>query len=129
MDMFDLATRSRARMLDFQRDGPIERGIMVHREAFIRIGAPSLAAAIDRAGIIVMDELGRFECDVPEFMSCVFAALDSSKPVIGVLKDESNPFLDAIRARHDVQVVRLERDSRDQVGIEFRSLLQRLSRR
>jgi len=123
MDMIDLATLRRARMVTFESGGRQGPGLTVHRGAFLEIGAPSLLAALECADVIVMDELGRFECGLVEFTNCVFAALNAPKPVVGVLKDESNPFLDEVRARRDVRVLRLDRDSRDEVGREFRSLL------
>ncbi len=135
MDIVDLATRARARMVTFHGDfregsdgwlrtpgrgGPTR---IVDRTVFLDIGVPAVRDAIESCDVIVMDELGRFEWDVPEFMRCVFAALDSPKPVVGVLKDESNPFLDEVRARQDVRVVRLCPGSRDQTGCDFRRLL------
>lgn len=123
MDMIDLATGRRARMLSVacvNGDGLV---FAVNPGAFLEIGVPSIVAALDMADVVVMDELGRFECEVPEFTSCVFAALDAAKPVVGVLKDETNPFLDMVRARHDVRVVNLRPESREEASREFRRLL------
>lgn len=123
MDMIDLATGRRARMLSVRYDGANGRCVMVDRGAFLEIGVPSVQAALDSADVIVMDELGRFECDVPEFVRCVFAALDAPKPVVGVLKDESNPFLDEVRTRRDTRIIRLDVASRVEAGRVFRGLL------
>jgi nucleoside-triphosphatase THEP1 len=77
-----------------------------------------------------MDELGRFELEAPLFLAAVTQALDSPVPVVGVLKAESNLFLDGIRARPDVKVVTLD-DSGAHAGARvafeaaFRDLLRR----
>jgi nucleoside-triphosphatase len=47
--------------------------------------------------IIVMDELGRFEREALIFQKKVFEILQKEIPVIGVIKAESNPFLNRVR--------------------------------
>ncbi|MEA4924520.1 MAG: nucleoside-triphosphatase [Syntrophomonadaceae bacterium] len=57
--------------------------------------------------LVLMDELGRIELKAPGFRQAVFDALDSQQLVLGVLKQESNAFLDAIRSRENVLVLDL----------------------
>ncbi len=72
-------------------------------------GVPAIRRALSEADIVVLDELGRFELEVPEFTDAVKDALDALL-VVGVLKDESNWFLDGVRERTD---------TRNQVGGKY----------
>jgi nucleoside-triphosphatase len=64
--------------------------------------------------LIVMDELGRFELEAEKFQKEVFSLLASEKIVIGVIKAESNPFLDKIRQRDDLKIYKLEEYNKQQ---------------
>ncbi|HHV63822.1 MAG TPA: hypothetical protein GXX46_01895 [Peptococcaceae bacterium] len=78
-------------------------------EPFRNIGVLALKQAAEQKQLILMDELGRFETKVPEFMQAVFQTLDNNLPVLGVIKKETNPFLDRIRARSDVDVIDIDK--------------------
>ncbi|RCW62204.1 MULTISPECIES: nucleoside-triphosphatase [Halanaerobium] len=70
---------------------------------------------LDQSGeIVVMDELGRFELKAEKFQKKVFSLLDSEKIVIGVIKNESNPFLDRIRQRDDLKIYELTASNQEQ---------------
>jgi len=104
MDLVDLGTGRRATLVSFPSPGRPE----VATGAFAEVGVPAVREALARAAIVVMDELGRFELAEPVFLAAVREALDSPVPVVGVLKAESNPFLDAIRARPDTAIIGLD---------------------
>jgi nucleoside-triphosphatase len=63
--------------------------------------------------IIIMDELGFFESNAFEFQSMVHHVLDLSVPVIGVIKDVNTTFLNSVRKRSDVSVLRVTESNRD----------------
>ena len=69
--------------------------------------------------IIVMDELGTMESGAHVFQGEVFRRLERGKPVLGVLKAASTPFLDAIRLRGDVRVIEVTRENRERVVDEL----------
>lgn len=50
-----------------------------------------------KSNIILMDELGRLERNAFDFQDKVFELLQDDIPVIGVIKDEKNKFLDRVR--------------------------------
>lgn len=93
---------------------------------FLTVGVPAIGRALLNADLIIFDELGRIELPVLPFIQIVQEALDSEKPVIGVLKDESNQFLDGVRYRQDVRTVRVEEWSRETANKEFKTLLTEL---
>ena len=85
----------------------------VNREELERIGVRALLDATASSRVVVMDEIGRMELCSEAFQEAVGAALDSPKPVVGTIQDRHNAFLDAVRARADVEVLRLTLENRD----------------
>jgi nucleoside-triphosphatase len=79
----------------------------VNAEDLERVGVAAIDAAFERSRLIVMDEIGRMELCSPIFQKAVGRALDSPKPVLGTIQDRRNEFLDDVRARSDVEVVRV----------------------
>jgi len=99
----------------------------VNRGDIERIGIPALDDATAHARLIVMDEIGRMELCSPAFQSAVLRALDSPAWVLGTIQDRSNRFLDSIRARDDVELVRITVENRESARGRVLSLLTRLS--
>jgi nucleoside-triphosphatase THEP1 len=60
-----------------------------------------------------MDELGFMELGAPVFRAAVLRALDGEVPVIGVIRLERNPFLDAVRNHPKVAVTEVNESNRD----------------
>jgi nucleoside-triphosphatase len=87
----------------------------VNREDLERIGVPAVLDAVRRARLVVMDEIGRMELCSEAFQAAVTAALGSPVPVLGTIQDRRNAFLDAIRARDDVEIVRVDESNRDRL--------------
>ncbi|HXL03555.1 MAG: hypothetical protein GX872_08980 [Firmicutes bacterium] len=87
----------------------------IHIEAFETVGAEAVRRGIRSRALIVMDELGRFEIPAHGFRQAVAEALDSSVPVIGVLKEDDNPFLNEIRSREDIEVLKVTKENRDEI--------------
>jgi nucleoside-triphosphatase len=109
LDIVDLLTRGRRRLVTIDNDGTRTR----YPEVFTEIGVPAIERAVRFADIVAMDELGRIELGVPAFTTAVLDTLAGPVPVAGVLKDESNPFLDAIRAMPGVRVIKVSAGSRE----------------
>lgn len=77
-------------------------------DGFLGLGITSITRSIESASQwAVIDELGYLESSCPEFCDAVFRLFDQ-KQVIAVLRSQSTPFLDALRARNDVFVYDLD---------------------
>ena len=77
-------------------------------DGFLGLGLTAVTRAIDSASQwAVIDELGYLEGSCKEFCDAVFRLFDR-KRVIAVLRSQSTPFLDALRAREDVFVYDLD---------------------
>ena len=122
LDLVDLGTGQRATLVSFPAPGPPR----VALEAFAGVGVPAIRRALDCSRVVVMDELGRFELGSPAFLDVVREALASPIPVVGVLKAESNPFLDSIRARPDTAVIDLDQSAEARFAAALAELLPRL---
>jgi len=75
--------------------------------------------------LIVMDELGILEEGCQRFQSSVKGCLDAETDVLGVIKAQPGAFLDEIRARSDVHIIRVDEKNRDQAYQEITRLLAR----
>lgn len=85
----------------------------VIRTGFEGIGKSAIERALAERDIVVMDELGRFELDCKEFQKAVFSAINSDCNVVGVLKNESNPFLDRVRSLREIVIMEVTEDDRE----------------
>ncbi|MDR1291853.1 MAG: nucleoside-triphosphatase [Clostridiales Family XIII bacterium] len=90
--------------------------LMIHPEVFDEDGVAILRAATEGATppkIIIMDELGYMESDSPAFRRAVADKLDGGVPVLGVMRWERNPFLNAVGTHEKVEVVEVSESNRD----------------
>lgn len=99
----------------------------VNREDLERIGVPAIREAVLHARLVVMDEIGRMELCSEAFQEAVREALGSPVPILGTIQDRRNAFLDAVRARADVEVVRVDEGNRDRLVRELRERVRALT--
>lgn len=98
----------------------------IRPEVFNNLGVKLLEEGQRTKDIVVMDELGRFELNAKEFQQKVFEILDKQKPVLAVLKDEHNKFLDQVRSRDDVSIYRIKKDNHDTIYNKIDEELQQI---
>lgn len=75
-------------------------------QVFDTKGRRALECCWGQKVLVVMDELGIFERDAAQFQASVLGTLDRELPVLGVLKDKANPFLDRVRRHPSVAILR-----------------------
>jgi len=95
----------------------------VNRSDLEEIGVRALNDAIAASRLVVMDEIGRMELCSEAFQSAVMRALDAPVPVFGTIQGRPNPFLDAVRAREDLELFRVTEKNRNRVRDEVMSRL------
>ncbi len=92
-----------------------DEGIRGIPSAFEGVGVLTLERAIGSAApVLLLDEIGRFERSSDGFLRAVFAALDSEKTVIAVLKQEDLPYIQQIKVRADTLLIDLDQCGREQ---------------
>ena len=93
---------------------------------FNTLGTQALQAARDcGAGLILMDECGRFEEQAEVFQQEIFTALEGSIPVLGVARQGFHGWLDRLRAHPRVTLVTVTADNRDGLPDQIAALLQK----
>jgi nucleoside-triphosphatase len=96
-----------------QPTGPRIGKYRVNLEALSRIGVRAIETAVEIADYVVIDEVGPMELQAQSFQLAVMRALESSKPVIGILHWKlRHPIKKRITARQDVQIYPLTRENR-----------------
>ena len=95
----------------------------VNCEDLERVGVRAIDEAVKRSRLIVMDEIGRMELCSQAFQEAVGRALDSPRPVFGTIQDRSNAFLDSVRARTDVKILRVSTGNRECLVPVLRDLI------
>ncbi len=87
----------------------------VNIDGFENTGIKALKGAVKEDDLVIMDELGKMELYSLEFQKTAITVLDSPKPVLGVIKEKSIPFLDSIREREDVSIIKVNPENRNRL--------------
>ena len=80
-----------------------------------RVIVPCIEHAIHQAQIIIIDEIGKMELFSSQFQQVVLQALASPKKVLGTIMLAKLPFINKIKSRSDVMLVKLRQDNRKEV--------------
>jgi nucleoside-triphosphatase len=96
-----------------QREDPSQNW-EVYPEVFNKKGVQFLETGYNFRDIVIMDELGRFERKAYDFQDKVIEIMGSDKPVLAVIKDEHNDFLDRIRDRDDI-IYRVKKKNHEEI--------------
>ena len=94
----------------------------VDLEAFEKIALPATGGHPE-ARVTVIDELGKMELFSEEFKRAVSALFDGQTSVIATVQLHHHPLTDALKARPDVEVVRVTEANRDRLPKELLRLL------
>jgi nucleoside-triphosphatase len=94
-------------------------------EVLATLGVESLKMALEKADIIVIDEIGKMEVESSqEFIDVVKEILDSEKPVILTLHKKSrNPLLQDIRRREDIRILEVTHINKNFLPFRIMKLL------
>jgi len=114
-EVIDLFTGTRGILSHvLQRRGPRIGKYRVNLEDLSRIGVHAINCAVDVADYIVIDEVGPMELQGRDFQLALVKALESAKPVLGVLHWRmQHPLIERIKTIHDVRIYEVTRENRD----------------
>ncbi|MBI4344527.1 MAG: NTPase [Euryarchaeota archaeon] len=85
----------------------------VDLKAFEEIALPELEEAVGGMELLVVDEIGKMELLSERFRSLMARALESPTPLLGVVKEAGDGFVQAIKGRRDVKLFTLTLQNRD----------------
>jgi nucleoside-triphosphatase len=88
----------------------------------VAIGA--LKRALDGQRVIVIDEIGKMELISPGLRAMILEALDSRLPAVATMGVSRNAFMEAVRARDDVEVIRITAENRDALKNRILAILE-----
>ncbi len=105
-------------------------GVLAHRriKGRIRVGRYGVNLSdIDQIAVpsmmpssadewVVIDEIGKMECYSPLFRETLIHALDSDNRLIGSIALKGTPFIEGIKRRDDVRLVRVSEQNRDRLA-------------
>jgi nucleoside-triphosphatase len=95
--------------------GPLRVGkYAVDVEAFEAVALPALSGPGPK-GVVVIDELGKMELASNAFRKAVEAAFEGDAPVVATVHLFRHPFTDALKARPDVETIRVRETNRDEL--------------
>lgn len=81
----------------------------VHLEDLENTGCAAIEDALRSEKAVVVDEIGKMELFSEKFKNTLLKALDSPLKVLASVMERKNEFVDRIKRRPDVTVVRLDR--------------------
>ena len=83
--------------------------------ALEQVGVVALRRGVARGRIIIIDEIGKMELFSEAFKAATLAAIDDPTPVIATVMAQSHPWVDALKARPDVQLWEVTFENRDEM--------------
>lgn len=94
--------------------------------AIDKLAVVAIDEALASKDLIVIDEIGKMELFSDHFKEAVGRALDSTRPVIGVIMEHSQPFADAVKARADTEIIEVNKENRNRIPELLKSKVERL---
>ncbi len=89
-----------------------------------RVGVSALRRAVEECDLIVIDEIGKMELFSSSFRETVSKIIDSGKRILGTIMLHPDPWADAIKRHHRVNLITVTRDNHQQVLEKLRHWLE-----
>lgn len=80
---------------------------------FERVVLPELAKEPETVDLFIIDEIGRMECFSKAFMNAVRNILDSPAPLLATIAQKGPGFIEEVKHRKEVDLIRVTADNRD----------------
>jgi nucleoside-triphosphatase len=116
-EIVDLETERRGWLAQVnQPDGPAVGKYRVNLRDLETVGADAIRNAVINAQIIIIDEVGPMELHSLAFKEAVVQALNSNKPVLGVIHQRArDPLINTIKARDDAEIIEVTHENRERI--------------
>ena len=85
----------------------------VDLDSFEKVALPAIEKAMKDKSIIVVDEIGKMELFSTKFRELIRNILDGEKPLLCVIKENSDTFTEEIKNRRDVDLVAVNYENRE----------------
>jgi nucleoside-triphosphatase len=116
-EILDVASSRRGWLAHInQPTGPRIGKYRVNLEDLNNVGADAIVKAVAEADVIAIDEIGPMELFSEKFKQAVKMAVDSKKPLVGVVHWKTkDKLIDEIKAREDAEVYVVSFENRDKI--------------
>jgi len=99
-----------------QPDGPQVSKYRVNLRNLETLGAASIRNALAKAQIVIVDEIGPMELFSSAFREAVVQAINSEKPVLGVIHHRArDPLIDSVKTRDDTEIIEVTYGNREHI--------------
>lgn len=96
-----------------QPEGPRVGKYRVNLKDLDVVGANAIRSAVGNAQIVVVDEIGPMELHSSAFKEAVTQAVNSDKPLLGIIHHSArDPLIESIKRRKDVEVFEVTYENR-----------------
>ena len=130
-EIIDLETKQKGILAHIdQHDGPRVGRYRVNLQDLENIGVEAINWALRSADYIVIDEVGPMELCSKRFREAVFNAVESPKPVLGVIHYRlRNPIISQIKSREDTVIYEVTIENRNNLhNILFEKIMREVER-
>ncbi|MFX1566248.1 MAG: NTPase [Promethearchaeota archaeon] len=119
----DIASEKQQIMASVEIRSPVSVGRYgVNLDAIQQIGVTAINTAIEKADLIVIDEIGKMELAVSEFLPTVLKALNSPKPVLATMGLRLQiPVISKLKNRSNLVLLTLTPENRTQIYQEIQN--------
>lgn len=101
-------------------EGPKIGRYRIDISALVDVGVTAIRTAIEEAEVVVIDEIGPMELLSPEMSKIILRAIDSTKPVLGVIHwKKRGRLIHAILSNPETKVIEVRHDNRDSLVPEI----------
>lgn len=107
-----------------QREGPQVSKYRVNVMNVDELSEAAIGRALREADFVVIDEIAPMETHSEGFKRWVLAALDSPKPLLGIVHQRTRTgFIGSVKARPDVQIFEITPDNREKLPAQLAGLI------
>jgi len=97
--------------------GPRVGKYKVNVSEFEIIGVTELKRALLESRVILVDEIGKMELYSNQFKEIIMRCFDSPKILIATIMAHAHPFVDSLKKRPDIKLMRVTRENRDKLEL------------
>ena len=113
-EIIDLLTGRKGFLATLHGSGPRLGKYVVNLRDLVEVGVNAIREALEKADVIVIDEVGPMELFSEEFKKAVKEALKSGKPLIGTIHYKArDPLIEAIKRNSNVKIFEVTLENRN----------------
>lgn len=115
-EVTDLLTGKKSFLATLHGSGPKLGKYVVNLKGLVEVGVNAIKEALEKADVIVVDEVGPMELFSREFKSIIEEALKSGKPLLGTIHYKvKDSLIEAIKKNPNIKIFEVTLKNRDDI--------------